>query len=98
MLLHMDEIAKKRSWCAGKFKAAELIAFLTQQAGSAATTEADDSQSQEDEGSSSRKEKDTKKEKQDPQIVRDLNMTEFESLTDEEDAWLVSFYSGMLTC
>lgn len=75
---------------AGKFKAADLIAFLNQQAGTATTQGADDSPSSED--SNSQQEK--KQEKHDPQIVRNLNMSQFEDLTDEEDAWLVAFYSG----
>ena len=76
---------------AGKFKAAELIAFLNQQAGTATTQGADDSQQSENSNS----QQDKKQERQDPQIVRNLNMTQFEGLTDEEDAWLVAFYSGM---
>jgi len=76
---------------AGKFKATDLIVFLTEQAGSTAAGNANDSE--ESEGSNSQQEK--KEEKQDPQIVRDLNMTQYEGLTDEEDAWLVGFYSGV---
>lgn len=80
----------------GKFKAAELIAFLSKQAGSAASSEADDSStSQGPEKGSGQKQK--QEEKKDPKIVRDLNMTEFEGLSDEEDAWLVAFYSGAVT-
>jgi len=76
---------------AGKFKATDLIAFLSEQAGSTATGKGNDSE--ESEGSNSQQEK--KEEKQDPQIVRDLNLTQYEGLTDEEDAWLVGFYSGV---
>ena len=76
---------------AGKFKATDLIAFLSEQAGSTAAGKG--SESEESEGSNSQQEK--KEEKQDPQIVRDLNLTQYESLTDEEDAWLVGFYSGV---
>lgn len=79
---HMQEYS-------GKFKATDLIAFLSEQARSTATGTGSDSE--ESEGSKSQQEK--KEEKQDPQIVRDLNLTQYESLTDEEDAWLVGFYS-----
>ena len=80
---------------AGKFKAADLIAFLSEVAGSAAPdAAADDSQSQDTEESS--KEQPKKEQKQTPQVVRDLNLTDFDSLTDDEDAWLVAFYSGTL--
>lgn len=78
--------------CTGKFKAAELISFLSKQAGPAAGSEADDSASQGSDRGSDQKQK--QEEKKDPKIVRDLNMTEFEELSDEEDAWLVAFYSG----
>ena len=81
----------------GKFKASELISFLSKQAGSAASSEADDSSApQGPEKGSGQKQK--QEEKKDPKIVRDLNMTEFEELSDEEDAWLVAFYSGAVTC
>ncbi|KAL0035526.1 hypothetical protein WJX77_010582 [Trebouxia sp. C0004] len=73
----------------GKFKATDLIAFLSEQAGSTASGKANDSE--DSEGSNSQQEK--KEEKQDPQIVRDLNLTQYEGLTEEEDAWLVGFYS-----
>ncbi|KAL0020067.1 hypothetical protein WJX79_001481 [Trebouxia sp. C0005] len=73
----------------GKFKATDLIAFLSQQAGSTPTGKGKDSEESED--SNSRQER--KEEKEDPQIVRDLNLTQYEGLTDEEDAWLVGFYS-----
>lgn len=77
----------------GKFKAAELISFLSKRAGSAASSEADESStSQGPNKDSGQKQK--QEEKKDPTIVRDLNMTEFEGLSDEEDAWLVAFYSG----
>ena len=77
----------------GKFKATELISFLSKQAGSAGGGEADESSSsQEPDKGSGQKPK--QEEKKDPKIVRDLNMTEFEGLSDEEDAWLVAFYSG----
>lgn len=76
---------------AGKFKATDLIAFLSQQAGSTPTGKGKDSEESED--SNSRQER--KEEKEDPQIVRDLNLTQYEGLTDEEDAWLVGFYSGV---
>ncbi len=76
---------------AGKFRATDLIAFLSEQAGSTASGTA--SESEDSEGSNSQQEK--KEEKQDPQIVRDLNLTQYEGLTDEEDAWLVGFYSGV---
>ena len=80
----------------GKFKAAELISFLSRQSGSAANDEADDtSTSQEPDKDSGQKQK--QEEKKDPKVVRDLNMTEFEGLSDEEDAWLVAFYSGAVT-
>lgn len=80
--------------CTGKFKAAELISFLSKQAGPAASGEADDSASQGSDRGSGQKQK--QEEKKDPKIVRDLNMTEFEELSDEEDAWLVAFYSGAI--
>lgn len=79
--------------CTGKFKAAELISFLSKQAGPAAGSEADDLASQGSDRGSGQKQKQEEK-KKDPQIVRDLNMTEFEELSDEEDAWLVALYSG----
>ena len=81
--------------CAGKFKAAELISFLSQQAGSALGSEADESAPQEPEEGRGQKQK--QEEEQDPQIVQNLNVTEFEGLSDEEDAWLVAFYSGVCT-
>ena len=31
------------------------------------------------------------------QVVRELNMTDYEALSEEEDAWLVAFYSGEIT-
>ena len=77
---------------AGKFKAAELISFLSKQSGSAAGSEADDSASPGPDKGSGQKQK--QEEKRDPKIVRDLNVAEFEGLSDEEDAWLVAFYSG----
>lgn len=29
------------------------------------------------------------------QVVRELNMTDYEALSEEEDAWLVAFYAGI---
>ncbi|KAL3148687.1 hypothetical protein ABBQ38_014102 [Trebouxia sp. C0009 RCD-2024] len=81
----------------GKFKAAELISFLSEQAGSAADTEADEPASQGSRKGTGQKEKQKQEEKEDPKIVRDLNVTEFEGLSDEEDAWLVAFYSDAKT-
>lgn len=28
------------------------------------------------------------------QVVRELNMTDYDALAEEEDAWLVAFYAG----
>ena len=81
------------SFCyVGKFKAAELISFLKAQAGSAADSEAGDSSA--DGAEEGKRSKQKKEEQKDPQIVKELNLTEFEGLSDEEDAWLVAFYSG----
>ena len=82
---------------AGKFKATDLIAFLSERAGAAGSSEADDSPTQESEDSSSSSQKSKTEERKDPQIVHDLNMTQLEGLSDEEDAWLVSFYSGLFS-
>ncbi|KAL3137374.1 hypothetical protein ABBQ32_006902 [Trebouxia sp. C0010 RCD-2024] len=81
----------------GKFKAAELISFLSEQAGLAGDAEADESASQGSWKGTGQKEKQKQEEKEDPKIVRDLNVTEFEGLSDEEDAWLVAFYSDDAT-
>ena len=76
---------------AGRFKAADLIAFLSERTGSAAPdAAADDSQTED-----SRKEQPKREQKQTPQVVRDLNLTDFDGLTEDEDAWLVAFYSGV---
>ena len=64
---------------------------MGKQAGSAAEGGGEGSEAPESDTATGQK---GKKEKEDPQIVRQMNLTEFEGLTDDEDAWLVSFYSG----
>lgn len=89
--------AEQEEEYSGKFKAADLISFLSKQAGSASKTEADDSASQGSEKGTGQKEKQKQEDKEEPKIVRELNVTEFEGLSDEEDAWLVAFYSDDTT-
>ena len=78
---------------AGSFKAAELISYLQEHAGAAASPHA--GAEEEDVGSGSSK---GKKEEKVMQVVRELNVTDFEALTEEEDAWLIAFYAGEPLC
>ena len=81
---------------AGNFKAAELIAYLGKQAGDPSA--ADSAAEEEEAGTSSNKGKKEKEEKEVMQVVRELNMTDYEALSEEEDAWLVAFYAGNAQC
>lgn len=81
---------------AGNFKAAELIAYLGKQAGDPPA--ADSAAEEEEAGTSSNKGKKEKEEKDVMQVVRELNMTDYEALSEEEDAWLVAFYAGNAQC
>ena len=65
----------------------ELIAHLSKQPGD------NIGEGEETEPSSSKGKKE-KGEKEVMQVVRELNMTDFEALSEEEDAWLVAFYAG----
>ena len=65
----------------------ELIAHLSKQAGD------NIAEGEETEPSSSKGKKE-KAEKEVMQVVRELNMTDFEGLSEEDDAWLVAFYAG----
>ena len=95
MALHtLRSSCNPQSAVAGKFKAADLISFLGERAGILTDAASHESRSKDGEGDS--KEQAKKEQKQTPQIVRELSLTEFEGLSDEEDAWLVAFYSGML--
>ena len=78
--------------CAGNFKAAELIAYLKGHVGAGISPDGDTEE--EDAGAGSSKGKKEKEEKEVMQVVRDLNATDFEALSEEEDAWLVAFYGG----